>query len=65
LRGLYLDRIIIVIIKPLYTIDRDFTTKEKDELRFNAKKKEVLTKNNKINFNSYVITIDSNTISLL
>ncbi|EDU41158.1 predicted protein [Pyrenophora tritici-repentis Pt-1C-BFP] len=64
LRGLYPDRTIIVVIKPLLS-DEQFAAKEKDELCFNAKEKEVLTKDNKINFNSYVVTIDSNTISLI
>jgi hypothetical protein len=45
--------------------DEQFATKEKDELRFNAKEKEVLAKDNKIDFNSCVVTTDGNTISLL
>jgi hypothetical protein len=45
--------------------DEQFAAKEKDELRFNAKEKEVLAKDNKINFNGCVVTTDSNTISLL
>jgi hypothetical protein len=45
--------------------DSQFAAKEKDELRFNAKEKEVLTKDNKIDFNGCVVTTDGNTISLL
>ncbi|KAF1827985.1 hypothetical protein BDW02DRAFT_603989 [Decorospora gaudefroyi] len=45
--------------------DKQLAAKEKDELRFNAKEKEVLTKDNKIDFNGCVVTTDSNTISLL
>jgi hypothetical protein len=45
--------------------DAQFAAKEKEELRFNAKEKEVLTKDTEINFNGCVVTTDDNTISLL
>jgi hypothetical protein len=45
--------------------DEQFAAKEKDELRFNAKEKEVLAKDNEIDFNGCVVTTDGNTISLL
>ena len=45
--------------------DNHFAAKEEDELCFNAKEKEVLTKDNKIDFNGCVVTTDGNTISLL
>ena len=45
--------------------NEQFAAKEKDELRFNAKEKEVLTKDNKIDFNGCIVTTDGNTISLL
>jgi hypothetical protein len=45
--------------------DAQFAAKEKEELRFNAKEKEVLTKDTEINFNGCVVTTDDNTIFLL
>ncbi|KAF2028538.1 hypothetical protein EK21DRAFT_69469 [Setomelanomma holmii] len=45
--------------------DAQFAAKEKEELHFNTKEKEVLTKDNKIDSNGCVVTIDNNTISLL
>jgi hypothetical protein len=45
--------------------DAQFAAKEKEELRFNAKEKEVLAEDNKIDFNGCVVTTDGNTFSLL